>query len=125
MGNVIAQLPLDRLAGVLDTAYGLTLARAEPIDFGIWEESCSVWAELSRLHVKRFWRRDRRRDVMLHGLELSQLLRRQGIPAPEVVRTLTGDLLATVDGETYQVTTWVDGCCYHPGNLPLVSARGM
>jgi len=33
--------------------------------------------------------------------------------------------LAHVEDETYEVTEWIDGCTFHPGELPLAGAYSM
>lgn len=76
---------MEALTRVLAGAYGLGPCRVEPIDYGIWEENFSVRTPKEWLVAKRFWRRDRRRDVMLSGLHLGQTLRARGIPAPRLV----------------------------------------
>jgi len=110
---------VERLVAALASAYGLAVERAERIDFGIWEESFSVWTDRGRVFAKRFLRKDRKDEVMLRGLHLSERLRGAGFPAPRIAPArASGDLVATVDGERYQVTEWVEGVCYHPGEMP-------
>ncbi|HEY3365900.1 MAG TPA: phosphotransferase [Symbiobacteriaceae bacterium] len=118
-------MTVERLARALAHAYGLVLDRADRIDFGIWEESFSIWTDQGRLFAKRFLRKARKTDDMLRGLRLSESLRAQGFPAPRVIPAHTGDLIAFVESERYQVTEWVDGECYHPGDLPLRCATPM
>lgn len=62
---------------------------------------------------------------MLRGLRLAESLRAKGFPAPRAVATIAGDLLAAVDGDRYQVSDWVDGQCFHPGDLPLACVGPM
>lgn len=109
---------MEALTRVLADAYGLGACRVEPIDYGIWEENFSVRTPKERLFAKRFWRRDRRRDMMLSGLHLGQTLLARGIPAPRLVWTMAGDALAEADGAIYQVAEWIEGRSYHPGELP-------
>jgi len=109
---------VERLAVLLAREYGLTLHSAAHIDYGMWEESFRIETNRGRLFAKRFMRKDRRTEVMLGGLEISRQLRERGFPAPLVIPTLSGDLIAESDGERYQVTEWVEGRSYHPGELP-------
>lgn len=116
---------MQQLARVLQEHYGLKLETAGRIDFGIWEESFAIGTNRGQLYAKRFRRKDRPLESMLRGLELSQLLQAQGFPAPRLLRTHSGALLAEADGERYQVNEWVDGQTYHPGELPDASAGPM
>ncbi len=110
---------MEALSAALTSAYGIMVERAERIDYGIWEEPFRVWTDRGPLFAKRFRRKDRQSEQMLRGLHLSQSLRLEhNFPAPQVIPTLHGDLLAEVHGERYQVTEWVDGRSYHPGELP-------
>jgi Ser/Thr protein kinase RdoA (MazF antagonist) len=113
------------LARALQQEYGLSFDRAERIDFGIWEESFAVWTDHGQVYAKRFLRKDRQNDHMLRGLRLSEALRAQGFPAPRVIPTIAGDLLAAAEGERYQVTEWLSGQTYHPGALPPQCAAPM
>ncbi len=119
---------LDKLKAALREAYGFHAQQVERIAYGLWEESFSVWTREKRYYVKRFyakWRLQTRYPDMLKGLALSQELRQKGFPAPALILTIDNDWLANVDGETYQVNEWVDGCCYHPGELQEDEARAM
>lgn len=116
---------MKELTNALGQAYGLAVQRVERIDYGIWEESFSVWTDQGHVYAKRFLRRDRQIENMLRGLRLSQDLRAAGFPAPEVVRTVDGSLLAQFAGERYQVNAWVEGRSYHPGELPVHAAGPM
>jgi Ser/Thr protein kinase RdoA (MazF antagonist) len=113
---------LEALAHVLRTHYGLTLLEAVHIDYGMWEESFRADTDQGRFFAKRFLRKERQTDYMLRGIQLSQKLRAQGVPAP---RVLPPALALTDDGARYQVTEWVDGRCYHPGELPDAAVAPM
>lgn len=110
---------MERLAWALKREYGLVVEAVERIDYGIWEESFSVRTNRGRLFAKRFLRKDRKDEHMLRGLHLGEVLRGQGFPVPRVITTQAGHLIAALDGERYQVTEWVEGRTYHPGELPL------
>lgn len=109
---------MEQLALVLREHYGLTLHTATHIDYGMWEESFRIETDQGRFFAKRFMRKDRPSEGMLRGIHLSQQMRAQGFPAPRVVPSRTGELLAEVNGERYQVTAWAEGRTYHPGELP-------
>lgn len=109
---------MEQFAHVLRDHYGLLLRSATYIDYGMWEESFRIETDQGRFFAKRFMRKERQSPAMLRGIFLSQQLREQGFPAPRVLPTRAGELLAEVDGERYQVTEWAEGRTYHPGELP-------
>jgi Ser/Thr protein kinase RdoA (MazF antagonist) len=76
---------LEELARLLRTYYGLTLLEAVHIDYGMWEESFRVDTDQGRVFAKRFLRKERQTDYMLRGIQVSQELRAQGVPAPRVL----------------------------------------
>lgn len=118
---------MDKLAHALEKGYGLRLVRAERIEYGIWEESFSIWTNQGRFYAKRFWNKSRLRkqDRMLRGLGLSEWLRERGFPAPRVVLDISGQRLCAVDNEVYQVNEWIEGRSFHPGELPAREAFHM
>lgn len=116
---------MNQLSLVLQQYYGLRVREATHIDYGMWEESFRVETDRGRFFAKRFMRKDRKLDVMIHGLELSERLRLQGFPTPRLVPTRDGDLLAHHEGERYQVTEWVEGQGYRAGRIPPAAVAAM
>lgn len=119
---------MERVPAALYQAYGLEISKIERIKYGLREECFAVWTSSKKYFAKRFWYKERiknRYDQMLHGLELSQFLRTKGFPVPELLLTKEGKTLGYVDGEVYQVTEWIDGDTYYPGELPIKGAYAM
>ncbi|AGK95706.1 phosphotransferase [Clostridium pasteurianum] len=119
---------MERIINALYKAYGLQITKVKNIEYGLWEESFEVWTLTEKFFAKRFWKKDRietRHDEMLRGLLLSQELRANGFPVPELIFTKNKMPLAHIDGETYEVTEWVEGNTFHPGELPKEGAYSM
>lgn len=119
---------MEKVIDAINKAYGLKITEIEKIEYGLWEESFKIRTSSDIYYAKRFWRKDRiknRYDEMVRGLELSQVLRAKGFPAPELILTKDKKILAHVEDETYEVTEWVEGSTYHPGELPLKGAYSM
>jgi Ser/Thr protein kinase RdoA (MazF antagonist) len=62
---------------------------------------------------------------MVNGILLSQELRANGFPIPELILTKSMEPLAYIGDETYQVTEWVNGKTFHPGELSKEGAYSM
>jgi len=119
---------MDKLTKALEESYGLKIIKTERIEYGLWEESFSVWTESDRWFAKRFWRKERvekRYDEMINGVELSQRLREKGFPVPKLLYTSNGKPFAHVENECYQVNQWIQGNTYHPGELTREGAYSM
>lgn len=119
---------MEKVINALNKAYGLKVVGIEKIEYGLWEESFQIRTSSNKYYAKRFWKKDRIKNKyqeMLQGLELSQLLRAKGFPIPELILTIDKKPLAYVDDETYEVTEWIDGCSFHPGELPLEGTYSM
>ncbi|RKN64579.1 hypothetical protein [Paenibacillus ginsengarvi] len=112
---------MDKLIKALEEQYGIKANDVKRIQYGLWEESFCILAGSKKWYAKRFWYKERvekRYDRMIRGLELSQSLREYDFPAPLLIKTRQGKLLAHVENETYQVNEWISGHTYHPGQLP-------
>jgi Ser/Thr protein kinase RdoA (MazF antagonist) len=119
---------VDKLIKALQEAYRLDVIHIDRIDFGLWEESFAVRTESGKYYAKRFWRKERidtRYHEMLHGLILSQELRKNGFPAPKIIVSLDNMPITKIEGDYYLVTEWIDGKTFHPGELPHPGAFEM
>lgn len=119
---------MQSIIDALQKAYNLQITNIKRIEYGLWEESFEIETTTKKYFAKRFWRKSRietRYDEMLRGVKLSQELRAKGFPAPELILTNDKEPLAHIEDETYQVTEWIDGRTYHPGELPKEGAYSM
>lgn len=100
----------------LERDYGLTISSLEPHPGGFATEG---WVADRKWFVKRW--RDGERPV---GLELLEELRALGLPVVEPLRTLDGELSATMGSQAYAVFPYVEGRTATFGDW-RVAARAM
>lgn len=119
---------MQTIVNALQKAYNLKITNIKGIEYGLWEESFEIETTTKKYFAKRFWRKSRietRYAEMLRGIALSQELRTKGFPVPELILTVDKEPLAHIEDETYQVTEWIEGRTFHPGELPKEGAYSM